>query len=241
VVDNKPKLIVMGEVTQDGNDEQPLAPMSQAAKSVLGVDHLEATADEGYFNAQHIRTCEENGITPFVPEPDKTAQARLQGRFERQDFQYDQHANGYTCPAGKILTYRTAQDKHGKTYWIYRSSVPDCAACRLKGPCLPAKTPHRSLSRWEHEPVIEAHRVRMAAQGVEKMHPRCGLCEHPFGTLKLWCGWTHFLLRGLEKVRAELSLLMWGYNFMRGLHIIGLAAFRAYCLTRRLNQPRMSA
>ena len=241
VVDDKYKLIVTGEVTQDGNDEQQLAPMSQAAKSVLGVDHLEATADEGYFNAQQIKTCEENGITPFVPEPDKTSQARLQGRFERSDFRYDPRTNGYICPAGKALTYSTSQNKRGKTLWIYRSSVPECAACPLKTRCLPAKSPYRAISRWEHEPVIEAHRARMTTQGAEKMHQRSELCEHPFGTLKLWCGWTHFLMRGLEKVRTELSLLILGYNFTRVLHIIGLSAFRSYCLTRRLNQPAMSA
>ena len=241
VVDDKHKLIVTAEVTQDGNDEQQLAPMSQAAKSVLGVDRLEATADEGYFNAQQIKTCEENGITPFVPEPDKTSQARLQGRFERKDFQYDPQANSYTCPAGKTLTYCTTQDRQSKIIWQYRSSVSDCATCPLKAQCLPAKNPYRSISRWEHEPVIEAHRVRMTAQGAEKIRQRSELCEHPFGTLKLWCGWTHFLVRGLEKVRAELSLLVLGYNFTRVLHIIGQAAFRAYCLTRRLNQPEMSA
>jgi len=241
VVDDKHKLIVTAEVTQDGNDEQQLAPMSQAAKSMLGVDHLEATADEGYFNAQQIKACEENGITPYVPERNEPNPAREQGRFERSDFQYDPQKNCYICPTGKALTYRTAQDRRGKKNWFYRSSVPDCAACPLKARCLPAKTPCRTISRWEHEPVLEAHRMRMAVQGAEKIRQRSELCEHPFGTLKLWCGWTHFLVRGLEKVRAELSLLVLGYNFTRVLHIMGLAALRAYCLTRRLNQPGMSA
>lgn len=37
-VDDKHKLIVTGEVTQDGNDERQLAPMAQAAKAELGVE-----------------------------------------------------------------------------------------------------------------------------------------------------------------------------------------------------------
>ena len=61
---------------------------------------------------------------------------------------------------------------------------------------------------------------------------RAALAEHPFGTLKLWCGWRHFLLRGLAKVQAELSLLMLSYNFKRVLTILGLEAWRAYCLQR---------
>ncbi|MCG3770658.1 MAG: hypothetical protein JW384_01812 [Nitrosomonadaceae bacterium] len=99
----------------------------------------------------------------------------------------------------------------------------------------------RSIARWEHEEIIEAHRVRMDKDGAEKMRQRSGLCEHPFGTLKLLCGWTHFHLRGLDKVRAEMSLLVLCYNFKRVLQIMGLVAFQIYCLERRMNRPLVSA
>ena len=61
---------------------------------------------------------------------------------------------------------------------------------------------------------------------------RACLVEHPFGTLKRGCGCSHFLLRGLSKVSAEMSLWMLGYNFKRVLSILGLDTFRAYCLQR---------
>lgn len=80
----------------------------------------------------------------------------------------------------------------------------------------------------------------MEKDGAEKMRQRAALCEHPFGTLKRWCGWTHFLLRGLEKVRAEFALLMLAYNFRRVLTILGLEWFRTYCLNRRMNRLAMS-
>ena len=57
------------------------------------------------------------------------------------------------------------------------------------------------------------------------MKIRSALVEHPFGTLKQWCGRMHFLLRGLAKVRAEMNLLMLSYNFKRVLNIIGIEAF----------------
>jgi len=240
VVDAKHKLLVTSVVTQDGNDERQLAPMSLAAKAVLGVDRLEATADDGYFNAQQIKQCEENGITPFVPVPARPW-VRQQGRFERTAFQYDAQGNCYHCPAGKVLSYSTTQDRQGKIIWQYRGSVKDCSACLLKAQCLSPKTFCRTIARWEHESEIEAHRARMAAQGADKIRQRAELCEHPFGTLKMWCGWTHFLLRGLEKVQAELSLLTFGYNFTRVLHIIGAVGLRAYCLKRRLNPHGMTA
>jgi hypothetical protein len=76
----------------------------------------------------------------------------------------------------------------------------------------------------------------MTSLGHEMMHQRACLAEHPFGTLKCWCGWTHFLLRGLRKVRAEMNLLMLCYNFKRLLSILGLQVFRAYCSQRALIQ-----
>lgn len=231
-VDSKNKLLVTGEVVQDGNDEQQLAPMSQAAKAVLGVEKLETTEDLGYFNAVQIKECIEKGITPYVPEPDKQAQTRQAGRFVRNDFTYDAEANLYRCPNGQELHYSTTHQKGGKWILFYRSSAPVCAQCPLRSQCLPKKNPYRRVTRWEHEAVIEKHRERMAEKGAEMLRQRASICEHPFGTLKLWCGWTHFLLRGLKKVRAEFSLLMLAYNFKRVLSLQDLAAFRAYCLGR---------
>jgi transposase len=218
-VDAKNKLFVVAEATQEGNDEQQLEPLAKAAKAELERKQLEpeeeeaqtepesqpfaVTADAGFFNAQQIKNCVEAGIIPYVPEPEKTNQASLQGRFVRDDFSYCADTNSYTCPAGEELRYK-------KTH----------------------TTPYRQVTRWEHEDVIDAHRQRMAEKGREMMHQRACLSEHPFGTLKLSSGWTHFLLRGLNKVQAELSLMMWSYNFKRVLNILGLEALRTYCLQR---------
>ena len=65
------------------------------------------------------------------------------------------------------------------------------------------------------------------------MRQRSGLCEHPFGTMKRWLGWDHFLVRGFRKVRGEMALLVHCYNFRRVLSLLGVDAFRAMCEARR--------
>lgn len=240
-VDEKHKLIVVGDVTQDGNDSQQAAPMGIAAKQVLGVEALETVQDQGYFNGEQIKVCLENGITPFMPEPDKQGAKKQQGRFPRRDFTYDPLTNSYTCPADKLLPYKSTFQERGRVVWAYRSSAQDCVDCPFKTQCLTPKTNYRTVTRWEHEDIVEAHQKRMEQMGTEKMRQRKALCEHPFGTLKAWCGWTHFLLRGLDKVRAEWSLMMLCYNFKRVLSIFGMAAFRAYCFTRRLQSQAVHA
>jgi len=231
-VDSKHKLIVAGDVVNDGNDTHQLAPMAIQAKENLGVERLRATADASYYTQQGVKDCEDAGITVYVSIPDKNTSTRAQGRFERSDFSYDAETDTYRCPADKLLVYTTTQQKNGKQMRRYVSQSDLCAACPFNAQCLPEKTPYRQLYRWEHEEVVERHRQRMEEQGREYMRKRAGLSEHPFGTLKLWCGWTHFLVRGLDKVQGELHLLLTCYNFKRVLNIIGLDAFRAYCEQR---------
>jgi transposase len=232
VVDEKHKLFVTGAVTQDGNDTQQLAPMAKQAKQVLGVSHLEVVSDAGYNNFDQIKECLDAQITPYVPEPDRNTRFGAQGRFTRDRFTYQADQDGYTCPAGRVLVRKGEMVRHGQVRHCYRSQPAICANCLLKTQCLPTQCRYRSLYRWEHEEIIEAHRHRMAHKGRAKMALRACLSEHPFGTLKRWCGGDHFLLRGLSKVKAELALWMLGYNFKRVLSILGFEKFKEYCLHR---------
>lgn len=47
------------------------------------------------------------------------------------------------------------------------------------------------------------------------------IVEHPFGTIKRTLGYTHFLLRGIEKVKGEAVMHCLMYNLKRVLNIIG--------------------
>ena len=49
------------------------------------------------------------------------------------------------------------------------------------------------------------------------------IVEHPFGTIKQWMNQGAFLMRGLEKVRAEFSLTALAYNLRRVLNIVAFA------------------
>ena len=51
--------------------------------------------------------------------------------------------------------------------------------------------------------------------------------EHPFGTIKQWMNQGAFLMRGLEKVRAEFSLTALAYNLRRVLNIVELPKLMA--------------
>ena len=54
------------------------------------------------------------------------------------------------------------------------------------------------------------------------MRLRKSAAEHPFRTLKEWMGATHFQMKTLERVRAEMSLHVLAYNLKRLMRIMGV-------------------
>src|SRR3974390_2937682 len=224
-VDTEQHLIVTHEVTNTGSDRSQLANMALQAKEALHADHLDVVADRGYFNSPEILACEQADITVTLPKP-MTSGAKSDGRFGKQDFAYLPAEDVYRCPAGEKLTYRYTNVENDRTLRHYWTGA--CRQCPLKSQC--AKEPERRIKRWEHEHVLEAVQERLDANP-QAMRVRRETVEHPFGTLKMRMGATHFLMKRLPKVATEMALHVLAYNLTRVMNIIGiqplLAAMRA--------------
>jgi transposase len=54
------------------------------------------------------------------------------------------------------------------------------------------------------------------------MRVRRETVEHPFGTLKMRMGATHFLMKRLPKVATEMALHVLAYNLTRVMNILGV-------------------
>ena len=230
VVDDKNMLIVESEVI-NRSDAGHLHQRAKAAKDSLGVETLQMLADAGYSSSADLKACEDDGIEVYVPLNESNGKLEKQRRFTRKDFSYDAGADVYRCPAGELLspTKKPWTNTSGRVELRYLSSKMACDACPLKARCLTPDAKARSVSRWEHEGVLDRHRARMASEGASQlMRRRSALVEHPFGTLKCRAGYQHFLVRGFNKVRGEWSLMALCYNFTRVLNILGLERFIAY-------------
>ena len=228
VIDDKHKLIVESEVVNDSSDVGQLHAMATAAKDTLEAEALQVLADVGYYSSTELKACEDDGIVAYVPPSEGTGRLEKQGRFSLKDFSYDGAANAYRCPAGALLRPMKGrwQNTSGRLEIRYASRKAICGTCPLRARCLTPKAPYRTISRWEHEDVLERHRARMQGAG-ELMRRRSGIVEHPFGTIKCRAGYRHFLVRGFNKVRGEWSLMALCYNFTRVLNILGFERFVA--------------
>ena len=90
--------------------------MAQAAKEVLTVEHLDVTADKGYYNETQIEQCEQENITCYIPEQEKSQNKAL-GLYTDRDFRYDATNDCYICPANEQLTKRSETIKGNKQPW----------------------------------------------------------------------------------------------------------------------------
>jgi hypothetical protein len=220
-VDTEHHLIVTHEVTNVGSDRAQLANTAQAAKAALDVEELEAVADRGYFSGEEILACEQAGISVTLPKP-MTSGAKSEGRFGKQDFVYLADQNVYRCPAGEKLKYRYTTEEHGQT--LHRYWADACRTCPIKAQCTTGR--ERRITRWEHEEVVEAVQERLD-KNPEAMRTRRETVEHPFGTMKMRMGATHFLMKTLPKVGTEMALHVLAYNLTRVLNIFGVAPIMA--------------
>jgi len=216
-VDPKHKLIVVHQLTNAVSEKGLLSRMALRAKQALGVDRLEVLTDMGYYDGQQVKACLESGITPYIPKPNTSANTPL-GLFGKEDFRYDPHNDCYHCPAGEQLSFRWQSTEEGRQRRYY--TTPACARCSLKPRC--TRDPGgRRISRWTYEDLLDEMQRRVGASP-EKMKLRKELAEHPFGTIKRAWNQGYFLTRGLENVRAEMSLTILAYNFKRVIKILGV-------------------
>lgn len=220
VVDEKHKLIVDNEVTNEGHDSHQLSKMAKKAKETLKVERLEVLADKGYYEGNEIKECEENDIEVYVPETKSKSgkSSRNKGKYHVEDFEYDSSRDIYICPAGEELTCRGKSTKDGKLIRAYRGKV--CRGCDSKRRCTTDRD-GRTIYRWEHEDILEKVRDRVN-KNKGKMKMRQWLSEHPFGTIKRTMNQGYMLMRGLEKVRTEFSLTVLAYNMKRVMNILGV-------------------
>jgi macrodomain Ter protein organizer (MatP/YcbG family) len=224
-VETEHHLIIAHEVTNTGSDRAQLANIAWQAKEVLGVDELKAVADRGYYNGEEIQTCHNFGIAVTLPKP-ITSGIKAKGRFGKQDFVYLKDEDVYRCPAGEKLKYYYTNEQDGQRMRRYWTNA--CRHCALKHRCTTGN--QRRITRWEHEHVLEAAQKRLD-ENPQAMRLRRETVEHPFGTLKMRMGATHFLMKRLPKVATEMALHVLAYNLTRVINILGvrplMAAMRA--------------
>jgi len=213
-VDGKHHLIADVDVVQDASDLRQLYRMARRTQVQLGSPELEVLADAGYSNGKLFKRCQAHGLTPYVPVQRAMNNQGGGTYFDRTAFTYHAEGDYFDCPAGERLPKKTRALKNR----IYLYTTDACGDCKLKARCTAAK--QRWVSRHFEEDVLNEVAARTADNPMI-MRRRSGMVEHPFGTLKRRMNGGRFLVRGLQKVKAEMALAVTAYNLTRAINVLG--------------------
>lgn len=228
VVDSSFKFIVATDIMTNVSDMKNIYTMAKQTKEILQVKNLDIVADTGYASHKEIKKCVDDNINPFIPLANIQQVQKAKGFYSQDDFKYDKDNNVYICPNNQYLIKKDSHRiQRDKVEILYGLSSSICKICSLSNKCLSPSVSSKKIYRWEHEDVIEKHKIKMKTEEAKEIVKRRGsIVEHPFGTIKRTLGWDHFLVRGKEKVSGENALIMFTYNFKRMLNLIGINLFK---------------
>ena len=178
-------------------------------------------ADKGYFIRNDIKALNDIGVSALVPQSD-TSGAKLKGIFNKSLFKYVKEKDIYICPAGEELQNRMRVFDSGLEQDVYFNHIA-CRDCTIRTKCTTAKRDPRRMRRWVHEKLIDTMQATLDANP-ETTVLRKQTVEHPFGTIKMWMGSTHFLMRRMDNVKTEMSLHVLAYNLRRMISIFGVSS-----------------
>jgi transposase len=220
VVDDKEGLIARADVVNEANDANQLADQVFGAEAELGFECRIACADAGYSDIVEIEKLESAQKTVVVPSQAQ-AGGKEAGLFDKSRFTYDPESDCYLCPEGGRLIFRRFQDKE-KQKKDYRIENPkQCRSCGHFGQCTKSKQ-GRTVTRHVLEELREEVSKRFEDPEIRKIYERRkSRAEHPFGYIKKVLGFGQFLLRRLDGVRAEASILATCFNLRRMISLLG--------------------
>src|SRR3972149_5953437 len=184
-----------------------------------------ACADAGYANTEELKRIDDESIIVIVPSQ-RQAHNRPVKPFSKEQFHYNAQKDCYICPHGHLLTYsHFCKEKQHRVYQIQDGSL--CQGCQHFGVCTRSKYGRR-IRRLLNEEVklkLEEQYRKEESQVIYKL--RKEKVELTFGHIKRNLGVNAFLMRGLEGVKAEMSLLASCFNIARMITIMGVAALIA--------------
>jgi transposase len=208
-------LLTAVEVVSNPSDRQQLLPLLEQAEATTGQATV-TLADAGYHSGANLAACAERGQQVVMPEPRPHGDAT----YHKDQFHYDHDSDTFRCPQGQTLTFRRYQrHRNGPPVRQYRAPGRVCRACPAFGVCTKSHW-GRTIEVMPYDAVLRAHRRWMASDLARRLYRhRQGLVEPVFGIFKEQLGLRRFLLRGIEGVRAEATLIATAFN-LRTLYTV---------------------
>ena len=221
LIDLKAAIIVDVEATRAIRQAEVGAArtMIERTEDCLGLSPERLAADSAYGSAEMLGwLVNERAIEPHIPVFDKSA--RDDGTFARGDFDYNQEADIYVCPAGKVLTSTGTLVNDGATL-LYRASKYERRRAETR--CCP-KMPARKVPRSIYENARDVARVIAKTEAYVTSRRERKKIEMLFAHLKRILRLDQLRLRGPFGAQDEFLLAATAQNLRKLAKLVPLPA-----------------
>ncbi|MGY2134270.1 transposase [Hymenobacter sp. HD11105] len=187
----------------------PLVTYLHQRLRAQGLPLLDLVANTNYAIRVNYALLEQQGITPWIP---------VFGQYKPtvEGFAYDAQADCFTCPAGKLLPFKSYdKQREGGLQKLYRAANRDCRLCPHKVTCAP-KSKKRQITRTAYDPLYQQALLRQQRpQGHRMRVLRQSTVEPVVGSLLQHYGLRQVNSRGRASAHKTMLLAALAYTLKK--------------------------
>jgi len=216
--DKKAQIIVGEHLSQNANDKKEARPAIEELLETVGRLPEKLSIDNGYFSGENLSIIEEKQIDAYVATGRGEKGITNNEKLTKEEFTYEEKADCYICPNGKLLELKGKSNDGKKTY---KAKKEDCNNCPLKSKCCTSKKGEpRSVTTDSYEGLRQTMRDKMQYEESKEIYGfRKTIVEPVFGQIKNG-GFRKFSLRGFVKASGEFSLVCAVHNIKKIIRAI---------------------
>jgi transposase len=207
------------------NDAGTIGAMLERSVELAGKKPRVVLADAAYAGGDDVALCEQAGVTLYAPVGENDfSEAKRKGkknqRIPKREFQWLPEEQAYCCPEGrKLVAARTSRVERANDrtvlQTIYRCVANDCGGCPRQEACTPSSGKGRSVSRLEHEDLVDALRARMETVEAKELYKqRSQTIELRYADMKAHRRLRRFNHYGPRRTRAQIGAAVLAYNLL---------------------------
>ena len=215
VVDQQSKLIVASDVVSDESDNAQLVPMIEQVQNNVGGVAQETIADGGYFATVELAGAEEKKFSVLVNLPESATGSPAQP-YHAARFVYDSSKDQCICPQGVALPFHQVRSRDkARPYEVRIYRCQSYQSCPVRWQCSASKTGRTVQIHPNHDALVRQREKLKDPAMRALLKQRGAIVEAVFGWAKEGMGFRRWMVRGLDKVKAQWSLLCTAMNLRR--------------------------
>lgn len=207
------------------NDPGTVGPMLERSIELTGKKPRIVLGDAAYAGGPDLALCDQMGVTVYAPVSandfsEAKSKRGKKPQIPKKDFVWLPQEQTYRCPAGQLLVVGSTTSKERSNdrkvlQTTYRCPAEYCVVCPRREACTSSPGKGRSVSRLEHEDLLEELRGRMETPEAKALYRlRRQTIELRYADLKQHRQLRRFNHYGPRRARAQIGAAVLAYNLL---------------------------